>query len=473
MELEKQVSRYSELTKFKWFIRVLLVSSVACVLIAKIYLTIYVIDLTVGLYSILTSFVLLNILVLSFFRYKDPYIEAQRIDISTDPPLVTIAVAVKNEEDNIRNCVQSCLNQTYQNKEIIIVNDGSTDKTSETLDDMRKENISKSLRIIHLSKSVGKKRAIEVASEVSNGEIYAFMDSDCDMAPDALEIAVKIFKADRRLGALTAHGRVERANNGTIIEKCQDVYIDVAFRAVKGAESSFNSVTCCSGSLSFYRRNAIQDFIHEWAHDKFLGQDFKFCTDRRMTAHVLESLAVSKNEDSAHIPIFQTGSDDIEIMKKSTDPDVHKESKHYWNVKYSHSIRVNVGVPTTILGLVKQQIRWKKSFIRSIFSTGGMFWKRPFYVALLYYIQTAMKFVRPFVLFYVLVMLPLRGDLTSMLFWFAGIMYTGMVYGVEFRLRNPGSKRWIFRLLFAFLTTFVYTWLLIYAALTIRNRSWR
>ncbi|HEX7178504.1 MAG TPA: hypothetical protein VF220_02190, partial [Nitrososphaeraceae archaeon] len=80
---------------------------------------------------------------------------------------------------------------------------------------------------------------------------------------------------------------------------------------------------------------------------------------------------------------------------------------------------------------------------------------------------------RPFVLFYVLIMLPLRGDLTSMLFWFAGIMYTGMVYGVEFRLRNPGSKRWIFRLLFAFLTTFVYTWLLIYAALTIRNRSWR
>ena len=55
MELEKQVSRYSELTKFKWFIRLLLVSSVACVLIAKIYLTIYVIDLTVGLYSVLTS----------------------------------------------------------------------------------------------------------------------------------------------------------------------------------------------------------------------------------------------------------------------------------------------------------------------------------------------------------------------------------------------------------------------------------
>ena len=76
-------------------------------------------------------------------------------------------------------------------------------------------------------------------------------------------------------------------NQGNIFQKFQDVYIDGSCRAIKGAESSFGSVTCCSGSLSFYRRIAIQDFIHEWAHDKFLGTEFKFCTDRRMTAYVL------------------------------------------------------------------------------------------------------------------------------------------------------------------------------------------
>ena len=74
-------------------------------------------------------------------------------------PLVSIIVPVKNEEGNIRNCVQSCINSTYSNKEIIVVNDGSTDDTGAILDEMKKEE--PSLNIIHLSESVGKKQAIE------------------------------------------------------------------------------------------------------------------------------------------------------------------------------------------------------------------------------------------------------------------------------------------------------------------------
>jgi len=54
---------------------------------------------------------------------------------SSSAPLISIVVPVKNEEDNIRNCVESCLNQTYENKEVIIVNDGSTDKTAAILDE--------------------------------------------------------------------------------------------------------------------------------------------------------------------------------------------------------------------------------------------------------------------------------------------------------------------------------------------------
>ena len=58
------------------------------------------------------------------------------------------------------------------------------------------------LRILHLSRSVGKKKAVEYASQIAQGEIYTFMDSDCDMAYDAVEKAAKIFMSDRQLGAL-------------------------------------------------------------------------------------------------------------------------------------------------------------------------------------------------------------------------------------------------------------------------------
>ena len=440
-------------------------------------------DRLLGIYSFLTTFILFNILTLAWLRYRDPYHKAKDTDLSNvKPPLISIVVPVKNEEDNIRNCVMSCVNQSYKNKEVIIVDDASTDSTPKILDQIRAEVGSENIRILHLSKSVGKKRAIEAASEIAKGEIYAFMDSDCDMEGDAVEKAAKVFMSDRLIGALTAQGKVRGAHTGNILLKMQQVYIDGSYRVIKGAESSFNSLTCCSGSLSFYKRAAVQDFIHEWAHDRFLGVDFKFCTDRRMTARVLGSKVVL-NENNLHkeekshqkIPILQTGNDDLDMMKSSSDADMddNDTSKPNWNVLFSSSIRVNIGVPNTVQALVKQQIRWKKSFIRSLSSTGRIYWKRPFYAAMLYYVQTGMKFIRPFILLHAVVMLPLAGDIVSPILWLSGIMFTGMIYGVDFRLRNPGDKLWLYRPLFTFLTTFVYTWLLIWAGITIRKQSWR
>lgn len=476
MSLQKVTQNIEQKRRIS-FVRFLLLAAIGCVLVAKVYFMLYVVDLTIGIYSFLTSFVLFNILFLAYFRYKDPYLEAQDVDLTKNAPLVSIVVAVKNEEDNIRNCIHSCLVQTYKNKEIFVVNDGSTDKTGQILDQMHRESDSKNFHILHLSKSVGKKQAIEAASEIAHGEIYAFMDSDCDMECTAVEKAVKVFCHDRKLGALTSHGRVRGAHEGNIFQKFQDVYIDGSCRAVKGAESTFGSVTCCSGSLSFYKRAAVQDFIHEWAHDQFLGMEFKFCTDRRMTAHVLGTPVEPQTDktEKTYSSILAIGSDELENMRTSSDPDLSlsKSAKSCWNVKYSYSIRVNVGVPTTISALVKQQIRWKKSFIRSLFSTGGIYWKRPFLPALLYYLQTSMRFVRPYIVFYSIVMLPLKGDVISLIYWISGIMFTGMIYAVDFRLRNPGDKLWLYRPLFTFLTTFVYTWLLIYSAITIRNKSWR
>jgi hyaluronan synthase len=337
---------------------------------------------------------------------------------------------------------------------------------------------------------VGKKQAIEVASKFATGEIYAFMDSDCDMAHDAVEKAAKIFSGDMNLGALTAHVRVRNAHSGNLLEKMQDVYTDSSCRAVKGAETCFSSVVCCSGALSFYRRAAIQDFIHDWAHDEFLGFEFKFCTDRRLTAHVLAtspSLALTSYHIEQHqqdkerqnqnptrtLSILSVSRADLKTEETMPGTHVEKKIPNYWNVKYSQSVRVNLGVPRTFSTLIKQQIRWKKSFIRSLFSTGTTYWRRPFWIALLYYIQTVMKFVRPYVLFHALFVLPFLGDFRSTGLWFLGILFTGMIYAVDFRLRNPGDPLWLSRPIFAFLTTFVYTWLLPYAAMTIKNRTWR
>jgi hyaluronan synthase len=457
-----------ELDNKRWFVRGLLLSAVLTILVTKVFLTIYVIDMGVGIYSILTSFVLFNILFISYFKYKDPYWKVFDKKIpENELPLVSIVVPVKNEEADITTCIQSCIDQTYKKKEIIVIDDGSTDRTGEILDQIKKDNPTTNLNVVHLQESVGKKKAIETASKIAKGEIYAFMDSDCDMTYDATEKAVKLFYSDKQLGAVTGHGRVKNRHAGGFtdhfLEKLQDVYADGACRAQKGMESVFSSVTCCAGSLSFYRRDAIQDFIPQWARDRFLGMEFKFATDRRMTAHVLSTRPPkiyykSKNQQQAAVPILNgagytsknIGSDHSDGNEFSADQ--NQEVNGYWKVLYSQSIKVNIGVPPTLESLIKQQVRWRKSFIRSLFAAGGIFWKRPFYVAILYYLQTSMKFIRPYIVASTVVFMPLMGDYITPVVWFAGVLFTGMIYAVDFRLRNPGDRNWLYRPFFTLLS---------------------
>ena len=243
MVLEQKARQRKELDKKRWLVRYAILAAIASVFAVKFYMMLYVLDIAVGAYSFITTFVIFSILLISYTKYKDPYIEAESLpDFNKNKPLVTIIVPVKNEEENIKRALQSCIESTYSPKQIIIVNDGSTDQTPQILDQMHKEY--PYLHIIHLSKSVGKKKAIEMATEIASGEIYVFMDSDCNMANDAVENAVKIFLSDRKIGAVTGHGRVRDSEEGNALKKLQDVWYDGQYRIMKGMESSFSSLTC-------------------------------------------------------------------------------------------------------------------------------------------------------------------------------------------------------------------------------------
>jgi len=177
-----------------------------------------------------------------------------------------------------------------------------------------------------------------------------------------------------------------------------------------------------------------------------------------------------------NIPVLAHCKNGLDTRTSSSGSDTKNtpnKLRYAWKIVYSQSIKVNVGVPETFPTLIRQQIRWRKSFIRSLFATGGIYWRRPFYAALLYYLQISLKFLRPLIVLKVLIFLPLSGDLITTLLYFSGVLFAGMIYGVDFRLRNPGSSLWLYRPLFTLLTTFVYSWLIVYAAITIKKTAWR
>jgi len=457
MIIQKESSTTHEMNKNRWIIRYFMLSLIGIILLIKIYFMLFIVDFTIGFYSFLTSLTLCSIFLFSYLKFKDPLVNIKKKFNDTEP-LISIIIPVKNEEDNIENCIKSCIDSSYKNKEIIVVNDGSTDKTPIILERLMKENPN-ALRVLHLPINLGKKHAIEKAIEIANGKFYVFMDSDCNMFDDAVENLVKIFLSDNEIGAITGHGNVRNADTGNLLEKIQDVWFDGQYRIIKGMEGSFSSLTCCSGSLSAFRREAIINHIHEWANDRFLGMEFKFATDRRLTAFILaEKIKLSSEKLIKNKQIKENG---------------RKIKSQQWKLKYSPSVKVEIGVPKTLRSLIKQQIRWRKSFIRSIFATGSIYWQRPLPVAIIYYLTIALRLFRPYIIIKSLIILPLTGDILSGIFYLGGAMFSGLMYGIDVRLRKPGYPRWFYRPLMNVISTFIFTWLIIYAAITIKNKTWR
>src|ERR1044071_7930744 len=105
-----------------------------------------------------------------------------------DAPLISVCVPARNEERNIRACVESILAQDYPNFEVIVLDDRSTDRTGEILSDLTSQE--NNLTIIHgtdLPKGwAGKPHALFQAAAIAGGEWLCFVDADTFLSPSTL-----------------------------------------------------------------------------------------------------------------------------------------------------------------------------------------------------------------------------------------------------------------------------------------------
>lgn len=411
-------------------------------------------------YGIMVTTVILVTMTISFAFYRDPAVVARvrKPELSTatalrSGPLVSCIVAVHNEEALVRQCIASMAAQTYPHKEIIVVDDASTDNTPAVLRELASKY---QITLIELPQNCGKKRALAAGLLQAQGSIIAFSDSDSVWAIDVVEVAVPIFLADENVGAVSGHCR---ASNGgvNIFTKIQDSWYEGQFSVRKAFESVFNAVTCVSGPLAFFRLSAIYNFMPAWGADTFLGQEFRFATDRTLTAYVLGGSYLGPRVLPQHA---------------ESPFALPKYPVRDWKIVYSKSAKAWTNVPSTFKGMVRQQVRWKKSFVRNVFVTGRFYWRRPFLPALFYYVHVGFVFLGPFVAARHLIYLPLHGDPMSMLLYLAGIAIIGLSFGLAFRHENPGSRRWLYRPLMSLMSTVIFTWLIFYSVATIKRMTW-
>lgn len=141
-------------------------------------------------------------------RYPDP---------GKERPLVTVIVPAYNEEKNLSNLLDSLLEQSYPNFEIIVVNDGSTDGTPQIVRNYMRKFAN--IQLIDMPRpNHGKTVALNTGISVANGQFVVVMDADGVSQRNCI---MRIVAALQQPGIIAVAGNVKVANRVSFLTKLQ------------------------------------------------------------------------------------------------------------------------------------------------------------------------------------------------------------------------------------------------------------
>jgi hyaluronan synthase len=345
-------------------------------------------------------------------------------------PTVSIIIPAFNEEEGIIGTIQSCLQVDYPSElvEVIAINDGSTDGTWRAM--TRAHEDSSRLHAIDLGRNYGKRGAMAEGIRRATGEILCFVDSDSYLKPDALTAIVQPF-TDPRVGAVVGHAEVHN-RMANWITKMQQVRYYSAFRVIKATESVLSgTVTCASGCCAAYRRDVIMPLLPGWEFQTFLGRPATFGDDRSITNRILAN---------------------------------HR-------VVYQSSAEADTVAPTTLRVFLRQQLRWKKSWLRESLYVLRYFWRKNPLAALFTYASIAFPFMAPFVVLHAVGGRIVAGSFSGLWFYLIGTYSMAVLYSLFYAFKRPDGM-WYHGMTFVAIYMSVLVFQTYWGIFTMRDTRW-
>lgn len=345
-------------------------------------------------------------------------------------PTVSIIIPAFNEEAGIYRTIQSALAIDYPHDlfEVIAVNDGSTDGTWDEM--VRAREDFPQISVVHLGANHGKRAAMAEGIRRSRGDVLLFVDSDSFLAPDAVAAIAAPFE-DPKVGAVVGHADVANGMDNWIT-KMQQVRYYSAFRVIKSTESVLSgTVTCASGCCSAYRRSAVEPGLDAWEHQTFLGRPATFGDDRALTNLVLRN---------------------------------HR-------VVYQSNARATTEVPASTRRFLKQQLRWKKSWLRESSYVARYFWRKNPVAATLTYASIVFPFLAPFVVLHSVVGRIAGGSSSGLWFYLIGTYTMAVLYSLYYAFRRR-SGMWHHGMTFVAIYMAVLVFQTYWGIVTMRDNSW-
>ena len=386
------------------------------------------------LYSIIAAmFLLTRYLFATFYR-------PVRIDPNYTPG-VSIIIPCFEEEEWIQRTVHSCINQDYpvDKLEVIVVDDCSKDRSAERVEEIiakLKEadtgdhayRVAERIRFFRQSANLGKRDAMARGAREARHELLVFVDSDSFLDPFAVRNIVQPFK-DKEMGGVS--GRTDVANTYTnALTKMQAVRYSIAFRVMKAAEGYFDAATCLSGPLSCYRRDLVLKYMDAWLNQRFLGQKATFGDDRSMTNFILRHNRTTYQDSAVCMTI----------------------------------------VPRSYKVFLRQQMRWKRSWLRESLIASRFMWKKEPFMALSFYMGVLVPIAAPVIVLYNLIYVPIMHRVFPTNFIIGMLMMSLLMSMAQLFIRR--STTWIYALWFCLYYEAVLLWQMPVAWVTFWKTTW-
>jgi peptidoglycan-N-acetylglucosamine deacetylase len=168
------------------------------------------------------------------------------------PPGVTVLIPAHNEESVIVQTVESVLLSDLSNIQVVVVDDGSSDRTLELLESNFGKNAG--VQIIH-QVNRGKAAALNNALTQAKTEFVVTIDADTEIEPDAIRKLLRHF-SDPKVGAVA--GNVKVGNRSRWLTRWQALEYITSQNMEKRAFDLLNCITVVPGALGAWRREAIE-----------------------------------------------------------------------------------------------------------------------------------------------------------------------------------------------------------------------
>lgn len=157
-------------------------------------------------------------------------------------PLVSVIIPVYNGAAYIAEALESILNQTYENIEIIIIDDGSTDNSLDIVKGFRSDKIKIIVNECNIGLAATRNRGLKAAE----GEYIALMDGDDVSFPNRLSAQVNLLEKHPDVGLVSSHFITFEEDLQTGKQSVKKVPLDSDYIA---ARLPFQSVICCPSAM--------------------------------------------------------------------------------------------------------------------------------------------------------------------------------------------------------------------------------